>query len=161
MADETILQYPTFKLSATPLPHEINSNTLAAELRTRSRRSVDVDVDLGGGRRLTGTVPGVYGTRLVSLGYSRLKAKQRLRTWVELLALAASEPDQSWTGHAPLLPHRPARWLRIADGGPWTLRQRRHDAGRPRIRDVATGVRACDGRRGAGCRGDPAVRVLR
>jgi hypothetical protein len=35
MADETILQYPTFKVSATPLPHEITSNTLAAELRTR------------------------------------------------------------------------------------------------------------------------------
>ncbi len=71
-----------------------------AELRTGTRRSVDVDVDLGDGRRLTGTVAGVYGTRLVSLGYSRLKAKQRLRTWVELLALAASDPDQSWTGHA-------------------------------------------------------------
>ncbi len=71
-----------------------------AELRTGTRRAVDVDVDLGGGRRLTGTVAGVYGTRLVSLGYSRLKAKQRLRTWVELLALSASDPDQSWTGHA-------------------------------------------------------------
>ena len=71
-----------------------------AELRTGTRRSVDVDVDLGDGRRLTGTVAGVYGTRLVSLGYSRLKAKQRLRTWVELLALSASDPDQSWTGHA-------------------------------------------------------------
>jgi hypothetical protein len=35
MADETILQYPTFRVSTTPLPHEINSNTLAAELRTR------------------------------------------------------------------------------------------------------------------------------
>jgi len=71
-----------------------------ADLRTGTRRSVDVDVDLGDGRRLTGTVAGVYGTRLVSLGYSRLKAKQRLRTWVELLALSASDPDQSWTGHA-------------------------------------------------------------
>ncbi len=71
-----------------------------AELRTGTRRSVDVDVDLGDGRRLTGTVAGVYGTRLVSLGYSRLKAKQRLRSWVELLALSASDPDQSWTGHA-------------------------------------------------------------
>ena len=40
----------------------------------------------------TGTVAGVYGNRLVSLGYSRLKAKQRLRTWVDLLALAASRP---------------------------------------------------------------------
>ena len=74
--------------------------TSTVELRTGARRSVDVDVDLGDGRRLTGTVAGVYGTKLVSLGYSRLKAKQRLRTWVELLALSASDPDQSWTGHA-------------------------------------------------------------
>jgi len=74
--------------------------TSTVALRTGTRRSVDVDVDLGAGRRLTGTVSGVYGARLVSLGYSRLKAKQRLRTWVELLALSASDPDQSWTGHA-------------------------------------------------------------
>ncbi len=74
--------------------------TSTVELRTGARRSVDVDVDLGDGRRLTGTVAGVYGTKLVSLGYSRLKAKQRLRTWVELLALSASDADQSWTGHA-------------------------------------------------------------
>ena len=37
------------------------------------RRSLDVDVDLGDGRRLTGTVAGVFGARLVSLGYSRLR----------------------------------------------------------------------------------------
>jgi exodeoxyribonuclease V gamma subunit len=74
--------------------------TSTVELRTGARRSVDVDVDLGDGRRLTGTVAGVYGTKLVSLGYSRLKAKQRLRTWVELLAISASDPDQAWTGHA-------------------------------------------------------------
>jgi exodeoxyribonuclease V gamma subunit len=71
-----------------------------ADLRVGTPRSVDVDVDLGGGRRLTGTVPGVYGTRLLSLSYSRLKAKQRLDTWIQLLALTASAPDQNWTGHA-------------------------------------------------------------
>ncbi len=71
-----------------------------AEVRTGERRSLDVEVDLGGGRRLTGTVPDVYGNRVVSLGYSRLKAKQRLQTWVDVLALSASVPDESWTGHA-------------------------------------------------------------
>jgi exodeoxyribonuclease V gamma subunit len=71
-----------------------------AELRTGTRRSVDVDVDLGGGRRLSGTVPHVYGSRIVALSYSRLKAKQRLTTWVHLLALTASDPGQHWTGHA-------------------------------------------------------------
>ena len=96
-----------------------------AEVRTGERRSVDVEVDLGGGRRLTGTVPDVYGNRVVSLGYSRLKAKQRLQTWVDVLALSASVPDESWTGHAigreragprraltGPLDHRAVEWLR-------------------------------------------------
>ena len=70
------------------------------DLRDGERRSVDVDVDLGDGRRLTGTVAGVYGNRIVSLGYSRLKPKQRLRAWVDLLALSAAHPDEHWTAHA-------------------------------------------------------------
>jgi exodeoxyribonuclease V gamma subunit len=74
--------------------------TRTAEVRTGERRSVDVEVDLGNGRRLTGTVPDVYGNRVVSLGYSRLKAKQRLQTWLDVLALSASGDDESWTGHA-------------------------------------------------------------
>ncbi|MGB0101381.1 MAG: exodeoxyribonuclease V subunit gamma, partial [Nocardioides sp.] len=71
-----------------------------AEVRQGERRSVDVDVDLGDGRRLTGTVPGVYGNRVVSLGYSRLNARQRIQAWVDLLALAASHSDEHWTAHA-------------------------------------------------------------
>jgi exodeoxyribonuclease V gamma subunit len=70
------------------------------QVRSGTERSVDVDVDLGGGRRLTGTVTGVWDQRVVSLGYSRLGAKQRLSTWVDLLALSATYPDQHWTGHA-------------------------------------------------------------
>ena len=68
--------------------------------------TVDVDVDLGGGRRLTGTVPSVYAHRLVSVGYSRLDAKQLLASWVQLLALSADDPDRSWTA---LTIGRPAR----------------------------------------------------
>ncbi|HEU5037960.1 MAG TPA: exodeoxyribonuclease V subunit gamma [Nocardioides sp.] len=96
-----------------------------ADLREGEPRSVDVEVDLGDGRRLTGTVPGVYGTRVVSLGYSRLNARQRLRAWVDLLALSASYPDQHWTAHAVgreragpkralcgPLDHRAVDWLR-------------------------------------------------
>ena len=96
-----------------------------ADLRQGERRSVDVDVDLGDGRRLTGTVPGVYGNRVVSLGYSRLGARQRLQTWVDLLALSASRPDDHWTAHAVgreragpkralsgPLDHRAVDWLR-------------------------------------------------
>ncbi len=70
------------------------------DLRDGEPRSVDVDVDLGNGRRLTGTVSGVHGNRIVSLGYSRLKPKQRLRSWINLLALSAGHPDEHWTAHA-------------------------------------------------------------
>ncbi|MFC7497145.1 MULTISPECIES: exodeoxyribonuclease V subunit gamma [unclassified Nocardioides] len=99
--------------------------TRTVDLRQGERRSVDVDVDLGDGRRVTGTVPGVYGSRVVSLGYSRLKARQRLQTWVDLLALSSSYPDEHWTAHAVgreragpkralsgPLDHRAVAWLR-------------------------------------------------
>ena len=69
-------------------------------LREGPARALDVDVDLGDGRRLTGTVSGIHGTRLLTMGYSRLKARQRLLTWLDLLALSAAFPDQHWTSHA-------------------------------------------------------------
>ncbi|MCX5044395.1 exodeoxyribonuclease V subunit gamma [Aldersonia sp. NBC_00410] len=59
--------------------------------------SLDVDVDLGGGRRLSGTVTGVHGTVLARSSYSRLAAKHRLQAWVRLLALAVARPDSQWT----------------------------------------------------------------
>jgi exodeoxyribonuclease V gamma subunit len=74
--------------------------TRTADLRVGSPRSIDVDVDLGDGRRLSGTVSGVYGAKLVSLGYSRLKPRQRLLSWIDLLALSAARPDESYTAHA-------------------------------------------------------------
>jgi len=67
--------------------------------RTASPREVDVDVDLGDGRRLRGTVPGLYAGRLVAVGYSRLAATHRLQSWIALLALSAGHPDQNWTAH--------------------------------------------------------------
>jgi exodeoxyribonuclease V gamma subunit len=57
----------------------------------------DVDIDLGGGRRLSGTVPGVYGTRTVSVTYSKLAAKHVLQDWIALQALAAQHPDRGWS----------------------------------------------------------------
>jgi exodeoxyribonuclease V gamma subunit len=68
-------------------------------LRTQEPRSVDVDVDLGGGRRLRGTVPEVYGDRLVPVTYSRLGATHRLQSWIRLLALTATDDDRNWTAH--------------------------------------------------------------
>ena len=69
------------------------------ELRTSASRAVDVDVDLGDGRRLRGTVPEMYGDRLVPVSYSRLGATHRLQSWIKLLALAASDDDRNWTAH--------------------------------------------------------------
>jgi exodeoxyribonuclease V gamma subunit len=72
----------------------------ARRLRIRPPGAVDVDVDLGGGRRLRGTVPEVYGDRLVPVTYSRLGATHRLQVWIQLLALAASDEDRAWTARA-------------------------------------------------------------
>ncbi|WP_433755058.1 exodeoxyribonuclease V subunit gamma [Nocardia sp. CA-135398] len=58
-------------------------------------RAVDIAVDLGHGRRLTGTVPEVRGESLVRTTFSRLAPKHRIAAWVSLLALAVTE-DRSW-----------------------------------------------------------------
>jgi exodeoxyribonuclease V gamma subunit len=49
-----------------------------------------------GNVRLTGTVSGVVGDRIVRVGYSKLAPKHRLRAWFELLALTASDPSRAW-----------------------------------------------------------------
>lgn len=76
---------------------------LAAEA-LRHRRAVpqepaayDVEVPLDGGRRLTGTVTPVFGTRTVSVTYSRLGGKHLLESWIPLLALKAANPRRDWT----------------------------------------------------------------
>ncbi len=67
-----------------------------ASLRAEPARVIDVDVDLGGGRRVRGTVGGVHGSCLVTVSFASLSARSRLRAWVALLALTASEPDSAW-----------------------------------------------------------------
>ena len=62
--------------------------------------AADVDVDLGGGRRLRGTVTDLYGDRVVKVSYSRLGPKHELDAWVSLLALCASRPGRPWTAGA-------------------------------------------------------------
>ncbi|WP_300681443.1 exodeoxyribonuclease V subunit gamma [Nocardioides sp.] len=72
----------------------------AEALRLRSgheARMVDVDVDLGGGRRLRGTVGDLYADRIIRVHYSRLGATHRLGSWIRLLALAASDEDRAWS----------------------------------------------------------------
>jgi exodeoxyribonuclease V gamma subunit len=72
---------------------------VALELRTRPAGAVDIDLDLGAGRWLRGTVPGVFGDRLVPVSYSRLGATHRLQSWLRLVALTAADPDRNWTAH--------------------------------------------------------------
>jgi exodeoxyribonuclease V gamma subunit len=70
-----------------------------AALRYRSGAggAYEVDVDLGGGRRLTGTITPVFGERTVSVTYSKLAPKHVLASWIDLAALSAEQPDGGWT----------------------------------------------------------------
>ncbi len=63
----------------------------------RTARPYDVDIELGGGRRLTGTVSPVYGERLVSVTYSKLDGKHLLESWIPLLALFAHDSRRDWS----------------------------------------------------------------
>lgn len=69
----------------------------AMRYRNTTNRAFDVDVDLGGGRRLTGTVSPVFGDRIVSVTYSKLAGKHLLGTWIPLLALYARDPSTEWS----------------------------------------------------------------
>jgi exodeoxyribonuclease V gamma subunit len=81
----------------------------AAALRVTPPRAVDIAIDLGDGRRLIGTVPQVYGDRLVPVTYSRLGAKHRISSWVLLLALTVCDDDHNWTAHTIGRPHSRSR----------------------------------------------------
>ncbi len=71
---------------------------LADTLRAgRRAEALDVTVDLGGGRLLTGTVPDVYGDRVVRTSFSRVGPKHWIDAWVPLLALCASRPTRSFS----------------------------------------------------------------
>ena len=63
-------------------------------------RTIDVALDLGGGRRLTGTVNGVHGDTIASTSYSSLGPKHRLTAWVQLLA-AGGPTAAVTTGRGP------------------------------------------------------------
>jgi exodeoxyribonuclease V gamma subunit len=59
------------------------------------RDSVDVDIALPGGRHLVGTVAGLVDGHALTATYSTVRAKQRLRSWIVSLALAASGHEGS------------------------------------------------------------------
>jgi exodeoxyribonuclease V gamma subunit len=93
----------------------------ALQVHTGIAGAIDVAVDLGGGRRLTGTVNGVHGDTLASTSYSSLAPKHRLTAWVNLLA-AGGPARAITTGRGPykrkvwrstlVLPEDPAAVLR-------------------------------------------------
>ena len=78
---------------------------LAASVRTGDAGSQDLVAPLtgvpgtaGSGEvTVAGTVPGLHGDVVVRVEYSRLKAKHRLRAWVQVLALTVAHPDRPWT----------------------------------------------------------------
>jgi exodeoxyribonuclease V gamma subunit len=69
----------------------------AHRYRQPAPQAHDVDLDLGAGRRLTGTVSPVFGDRIVSVTYSKLDGKHLLESWIRLLALTAAAPERNWT----------------------------------------------------------------
>ena len=62
--------------------------------------TLDVAVTLPSGQSLAGSVPRVYGDKVIRIEYSKLSAKHRIRAWVQLLALCAQWPDRDWTSIA-------------------------------------------------------------
>ncbi len=58
--------------------------------------SVEVNLHLGAGVRLTGTVTDVFGDLLRPVTYSRVAAKHRLAAWVRLLALTVAHPHRAF-----------------------------------------------------------------
>ncbi len=54
----------------------------------------DVDVELPDGWRVVGTVGGLHGSTMLRVEYSRLTPKQRIRSWVRLVALTAATGER-------------------------------------------------------------------
>ncbi|MGV0792955.1 exodeoxyribonuclease V subunit gamma [Mycolicibacterium sp. XJ1819] len=69
----------------------------AAPHRSAEPHAVDLDIDLGAGRRLTGTVSPVFRDHLVSVTYSKLDGRHLLPSWIRLLALTVHDPARDWS----------------------------------------------------------------
>jgi exodeoxyribonuclease V gamma subunit len=80
---------------AAPIAELVDAFTGGAPVR-----AVDVDVDLGDGRRVVGTVSDVYDTRVVRAGYSRLGPRHYVETWLAIVALEAAHPGRGWSAGA-------------------------------------------------------------
>lgn len=91
---------PPFGLGAAVLDdveHTVDKLVrVARPIHELPSRSVDIAVDLGEGRLLSGTVADVHDDAVVRTTFSRLAAKHRAAAWVRVLALAATERHQGW-----------------------------------------------------------------
>jgi exodeoxyribonuclease V gamma subunit len=75
---------------------EVILTTCAAAVDpTAEAASLEVNVDLGDGRSVVGSVPDVLGDVVRTVSYSRLAPKQRIGAWVRSVALAAAHPERS------------------------------------------------------------------
>ena len=79
----------------TAIRDEVESILRQARARVgeAAPRSLETNLILEGGTRLTGTVSGVRDTVLLTVSYSRLNPRHRLGAWVNLLALSAAHPE--------------------------------------------------------------------
>jgi exodeoxyribonuclease V gamma subunit len=71
--------------------------TAAKRHMTHEPHAYDVDIDVGVRRRVTGTVPRLYGDRIVAVTYSKLDGRHLLESWIRLIALTAQYPGREWT----------------------------------------------------------------
>ncbi len=93
-------------LELQDLEAKVEALTAAAKTAISNERavpeSIEIQVRLGDGRLLIGTVPDVYETdgatgghlRLVRCVYSQLGPRYRLAAWARFLALTAARPDE-------------------------------------------------------------------
>lgn len=126
-------------------------------------RAIDVLVDLGDGRRLTGTVNGVHGDVLASTSYSSLGPKHRLTAWAQLLA-AAGPTSAVTTGRGPYKRKVWRSTLTLPEDPTAVLRDlvALHDAGMREALPIATGASAAYvERRRAGSSVEDAVEAAR
>jgi exodeoxyribonuclease V gamma subunit len=82
---------------AVPLVEGIVAAATGAVPPGSATTSVDVNVDVGDGWSVVGTVPDVTGDVVRTVTYSRVGPKQRLAAWVRLLALTAGHPDRPFS----------------------------------------------------------------
>ncbi len=72
----------------------------AAGWRQGEARVLDLSLEIEAGRRLTGTVGGVFGSSLVHTSFGQVNHKRRFRAWLMLLLLAAGRREEEFAAIA-------------------------------------------------------------